>query len=80
MLCKRGEEQFLSFPQDFLCISNFRSQITYSYVIWLFDLFFLNSANLICRGMDISKYFKEFLGLRDNESRLYMYYEETCRM
>ena len=30
-------------------------------------IFFLNSANLTCRGTDISKY---FLGLRDNESRL----------
>ena len=40
--------------------------------MWLFDLsFFLNSANLICRDTDISKYFRESLGLRDNESRLY---------
>ena len=41
--------------------------------MWLFDLiFFLNSANLICRDMAISKYFREPLGLRDNESRLYV--------
>ena len=33
--------------------------------------FYLNSANLKCRGTDISKYFRESLGLRDNESRLY---------
>ena len=40
--------------------------------MWLFDLsFFLNSANLICRDTDIWKYFRESLGLRDNESRLY---------
>ena len=32
---------------------------------------FLNSATLICRGTDISKCFKETLGIRDNESRLY---------
>ena len=32
---------------------------------------FLNSANLICRSMDISKCFRESLQLRDNESRLY---------
>ena len=32
---------------------------------------FLNSANLICRGTDISKHSRESLGLRDNESRLY---------
>ena len=32
--------------------------------------FFLISANLICRGTDISKYFRAPLGLQDNESRL----------
>ena len=32
-----------------------------------------NSANLICRSTDISKYFRESLGSRDNESRLYIY-------
>ena len=31
-------------------------------------IFSLNSSNLICRGTDISKYFRESLGLRDNES------------
>ena len=31
-------------------------------------IFFLNSANLICRGTDISKYFRESLGIRDNVS------------
>ena len=31
----------------------------------------INSANLICRTTDISKYFRESLGVRDNESRLY---------
>ena len=41
--------------------------------MWLFDLSFLfNSANLTCRDTDISKYFRESVGLRDNESRLYM--------
>ena len=40
--------------------------------MWLFDLFYFsfNSANLICRGTDISKYFRESLGFRDNENRL----------
>ena len=33
-------------------------------------IFFLTFANLICRGTDISKYFRESLG-RDNESGLY---------
>ena len=42
--------------------------------MWLFDLsFFLNSSNLICRDTDISKYFRESLGFRDNESRLYLF-------
>ena len=33
---------------------------------------FLSSAHLICRSTDISKYFREALRLRDNESRLYI--------
>ena len=33
---------------------------------------FLSSANLICRSTDISKCFIESLGVRDNESRLYI--------
>ena len=32
----------------------------------------LSSANLICRSTDISKCFIESLGVRDNESRLYV--------
>ena len=32
--------------------------------------FFLNSANLICRGTDILKYLIESLGIRDNEPSL----------
>ena len=39
--------------------------------MWLLEYFFLNSANLMCRGTDISKYLIESLGIRDNESRLY---------
>ena len=34
---------------------------------------FLTSATLICRGTDISKYFRESVGIRDNESRLYIF-------
>ena len=33
---------------------------------------FLTSATLIFRGTDISKYYRESLGLRDNESLLYI--------
>ena len=57
-----------SFPQYFQYISNFRSKITSS---GCSIYFFLNSAKMICRGMDNTKYFRMSLGLRDNESRLY---------
>ena len=71
ILWKRGEI-FSSFPQCFQYISNFKSPITYTYVKCGCSIyFFLNSANLICRSTDISKYFRESLGIRDNESRLY---------
>ena len=46
--------------------------------MWLFALFFPEfSISMICRGQgtDISKYFRESRGLRDNESRLYAMYE-----
>ena len=35
-------------------------------------IIFLTSATLIFRGTDISKCFRESLGIRDNESRLYL--------
>ena len=35
---------------------------------------FLNSANLICRSVDISKCFRGSPHLRDNESRLYIFF------
>ena len=34
---------------------------------------FLNSAKLICRDTNISKYFSESFGLRDNASRLFVF-------
>ena len=43
---------------------------------------FLTLSTLICRGTDISKYFSEPLGIRDNESRLYFsrhYIDEQIR-
>ena len=64
---------FSSFPQYFHYISNFKSQITYKFVkCGCSNHFFLNSANMICRGTNISKYFSESFGIRDNESRLYI--------
>ena len=50
-------------------ISNFKGPITYKFVKCdCSNYFFLNSENLICRGTDISKCFRESLGIRDNES------------
>ena len=66
---------FSSFLQYCQYISNFRSQITYSFVkIDCLIYFFHYSANLICRGSDISKYFRESVGLRNNENRLWLYF------
>ena len=67
---------FSSFPQYFQYISNFKSPITHIYIFakcGCSNYFFLNSANLICRGTDISKYFRGSLGIRDNESQLYYF-------
>ena len=75
---KRGEispkEQFLLFSTIFSVYLYFQeSNYIFICEMWLFDLsFFLNSANLICLDTDISKYFREYLGFRDNESRLYI--------
>ena len=38
----------------------------------LFYIVLLTLSTLICRGTDISKCFSESLGIRDNESRLYI--------
>ena len=40
---------------------------------------FLSSAHLICRSTDISKYFRGSLRLRDNESRLYIFFWNTVQ-
>ena len=40
--------------------------------MWLFHFFPVNSTILICRETDISKYFRDSIGLRDNESRQYI--------
>ena len=73
---KTPKEQFLLFSTIFsICISNFKSPITYIFVkCGCLNYFFLNSENLICRGTDISKCFRvSELGIRDNENRLYMF-------
>ena len=68
------KEQFLLFSTIFsiyLLTSGVKLHIHLLNVVVRF-IVFLNSANLICRGTDISKYSRESLGLRDNESRLYL--------
>ena len=73
ILWKRGEiakEQFLLFPTIFSLLyltSGFKLHIHLLHVVVQF-IVFLSSANLICRGTDISKYFRESFGLQDNES------------
>ena len=60
-----------SFPQYFQYISNFRGQITYSFLKCGCSIyFFLNSTNLVCRVTDISKHYRESLGLQENDNRL----------
>ena len=63
---------FSSFPQYFRYSSIFKSPIIYKFVkCSCSNYFFLNSKNLMCRGTDISKCFRQSLGIRDNESWLY---------
>ena len=57
---------FSSFPQYFRYMSNIKSPNTYKFVkCGCSTYFFLNSENLICRGTNISKCFRESLGIRD---------------
>ena len=71
---KRGEiapkEQFLLFSTIFSVYLYFQeSNYIFICEMWLFDLsFFINSANLICRDTDISKYFRVPLTSRQRES------------
>ena len=71
---KRAEiapkEQFLLFSTLYIYIfltSGVKSHIHLLNVIVQF-IVFLTLSTLICRGTDISKYFSESLGIRDNES------------
>ena len=74
--CGKEEERsnFSAFPHYFQYISNFRKQITYSFVESGYSIyFFLNSANL-CRGTDTSKYIGESPGLWwDNKSTVFSF-------
>ena len=76
---KRGEiapkEQFLLFSTLFyiyiFLTSGVKLHIHLLNVVVQF-IVLLTLSTLICRGTDISKCFNESLGIRDNESRLYL--------
>ena len=74
---------FSSFPHYFIYIfltSGVKLHIHLLNVVVRF-IVFLTLSTLICRGTDISKYFSESLGIRDDESRLYTaVYEETIKL
>ena len=66
---KRGEiapkEQFLLFSTLFyIYISNFKSQITYSFVKY--------GCSIYCFPHSLNSDMSRYLGVRDNESRLYV--------
>ena len=73
---KRGEiapkEQFLLFSTLFyIYISNLRVKLHIQLLNMVVQfIVFLTLSTLICRGTDVSKYFSDSLGIRDNESRL----------
>ena len=80
---KRGEialrSNFSSFPHYFIYIfltSGVKLHIHLLNVVVQF-IILLTLSTLICRGTDISKGFSESLRIRDNESRLYIFYFST---
>ena len=76
ILWKRGEirSNYSSFQQYFPYISNSGVKLGINLLnVVVRIIVFLNFANLICRGTNISNSLRESIGLRDNESRLYLY-------
>ena len=73
---------FSSFPQYFQYISNLGVKLRIHSVKGgcSINCFFLSSVNLICRTTDISKCFIESLGVRDNESRLYLTFKKATKI
>ena len=68
------KEQFLLFSTIFSIYLLTSGVILHNHLwnIAVQFIFFLNSANMICWGMDISKYFRESLDWH-NESQLYLF-------
>ena len=75
ILWKRGDiapkEPFLLFSHNIFNISLTSRVQLQIHLLNAVRFIFSSSANLICQNTDISKYFRESLGIRDNESRLY---------
>ena len=71
---KRRRSNFSSFSQFFIYIFLTSGVKLHIHLLNVFVQFidFLTLSTLICRGTDISKCFSESLGIRDNESRLYI--------
>ena len=64
---------FSSFPHYFVYISNLGVKLHIHLLnVVVRSTVFLTSATLISLGTDISKCFRESIGIRDNESRLYI--------
>ena len=65
---------FSSFPHYFIYIFLTSGVKLHNYLLNVVVQFIvvLTLSTLICRSTDISKCFNESLGIRDNESRLYM--------
>ena len=69
---KRGEITISPLFHNIFNISRISSPITYKFVKCGCSIyFFLNSPILTSRDTDITKYFRESLGMRDNEIRQY---------
>ena len=73
---------FSSFPHYFIYIfltSGVKLHIHLLNVVIQF-IVFLTLSTLICQGTDISKCFSESLGIRDNQSRLYLIFSAYDRI
>ena len=66
------EEQFL------LLSTILQESITYSFEMWLFELFFSSLLQVWFIDVRISRGIPESLGLRDNESRLFCKIQNNC--
>ena len=73
ILWKKGEKCSFFHNIFNLCLTSAVKLYIHLWNMLVRFIFFLSSANLICQGTDISKYFRESLGFRDNKSWLYVF-------